>query len=156
MVTVRPAVSADARLLFEWRNDPATRAASLTQDEIGWPEHVAWFERSLESSTRCILLAVEDDRSVGMVRFDISPDDGSAEVSINLAPEVRGTGRSRAILDAGIAAFVEEHDVTVLTAQIRAANVASARLFVSTGFTPLTGDVDDEVDTYRRELDLKP
>jgi RimJ/RimL family protein N-acetyltransferase len=135
VITIRPAESSDARSLFDWRNDPLTRAASAGTAEVAWDEHEAWLTRVLSSGRQRIYIAMQDDGApVGMVRFD-GRDDGSAEVSINLDPARRGRGLGLAVLQAAIDAFDGERDVpAVLHAVIRPANAASIRLFEAVGF----------------------
>ena len=64
-VTIRPARDDDVRLLFEWRNDPVTRAGSFSDGEVPWEDHVAWFKASLDNPSRHIFMALEEERPVG-------------------------------------------------------------------------------------------
>ena len=150
MISVRPAVPADARDLFEWRNDSATRSASLDREAVRWEDHLSWFERSLASASRRIFLAEDDGVAIGMVRFDNDDATGTIEVSINLAPAVRGTGRSGAVLAAGIAALTATRPQAVLTARIRDDNLPSIRLFAAAGFHLREASVDG-VGSYVRD-----
>jgi len=45
-VTLRTASLADCELVFDWANDPVTRAMSFNQAQITRAEHVAWFAAS--------------------------------------------------------------------------------------------------------------
>jgi RimJ/RimL family protein N-acetyltransferase len=150
MLTFRPAVSSDAGDLFTWRNDPDSRAASLSQDVVSRDGHDRWFASSLESTTRWIYLAVDEESgsSVGVCRFDLAEQDATAEVSINLNPNWRGRGLSGTVLTGGIAAFRAASALAVpLTATIRSSNAASARIFTAAGFVPVGADGD--IDYYR-------
>lgn len=133
-VRVRRATEKDAVALLEWRNDPVTRAMSLNRDPVPLAQHLAWYRAALADPRRIILVAEEGGVPVGMCRFDVDEDAG-AEVSINLAPEQRGRGRGRAVLDAGLRALAAARpDVRSVIAVIRPENVASVRLFTAAGF----------------------
>lgn len=148
---VRGATMADAELLRAWRNDVVTRSMSLQTGEVGLEDHLTWLARSLSASDRVILVA-EDTATgvaVGMCRFDLD-DSRSAEVSVNVAPDQRGRGMGRALVEAGIAAFTADRpDVVVLTAVIRAENAASIRLFEALGFR--RADDSDGLRRYVRD-----
>lgn len=87
---IRDASLDDARLLFEWRNDPATRAASHNSDEVIFSDHVLWLEKSISNPNRIICIAEDNGVSVGTVRADYI--DGFFELSWTTAPDHRGCG----------------------------------------------------------------
>lgn len=131
-ISLRPATAADARIVWEWRNDPASRAASRTTAAIAWEDHAAWFPEAL--TTRRMLIGEQDGAPVGLVRFD--PDGaGGHWVSINLAPQARGRGVGRRLLAAAVATVAGP-----LHAEIRAGNLASERIFQACGFRPAGRD----------------
>ncbi len=132
---IRPATTADSALLFEWRNDALTRAMSVSTDPVAWETHAAWFARSLADPNRRIYLVclVDGDVPAGMCRFDRDADAGSAEVSINLAPMLRGRGLAVPLLRCAIGTFLADGDCR-LTATIRHDNVASRKCFEAVGF----------------------
>lgn len=144
-VSVRAATAADSPLLLAWRNDPVTRAASVSAGEVSAAEHEAWFARVLASQVHRLYLAERGKGSdpVGMVRFDLDPDAAAAEVSINLNPAFRGQGLGLPVLRAAIDAFDAATGGDVrLDAVIRPSNTASIRLFIAAGFAPAGGDED--------------
>lgn len=91
MITFRNATINDARLLFVWRNDPITRLSSHNSDEIFFDSHVSWLNATLANPMRQLFIAEEDGKPVGTVRVD-REQDGSAELSWTVAPEARGRG----------------------------------------------------------------
>lgn len=145
-ILVRPAVSGDALDLFTWRNDPATRAASVSQGTVTWAAHRAWLQRALGDPRRMIYIAQLADaggmvQSVGMCRFDLPDSAVTAEVSINLNPAYRGRGLAAEVLDAAIGRFYEDAEASVpLIATIRNGNNASARVFEKNGFVKISAD----------------
>lgn len=148
IVLVRAATTGDSEDLFAWRNDEATRAASISQEPVAREMHDEWFRRSLESSKRVLYIVMVEHvpghrASAGMCRFDLSDDARSAEVSINLNPAYRGRRISGPALRAAMTAFREEHGFSgSLRATIRQNNRASAKIFLASGFS--TVDSDEE------------
>jgi spore coat polysaccharide biosynthesis predicted glycosyltransferase SpsG/RimJ/RimL family protein N-acetyltransferase len=133
-LAVRSATPADARLLLDWRNDPATRGASRTTGEISWEDHSAWLEQVLADPGRQLLVVSEADRPIASVRWD-SAGDGSREVSIVLAPAARGRGLAAPVLTAAEAAVAGPLPV-LLTAAVHRDNPPSLRLFARCGYLP--------------------
>jgi RimJ/RimL family protein N-acetyltransferase len=139
-LTARLAGMDDARLLWEWRNDPATRAGSRSSAEVTWDEHVGWLTASLARSDRVLLVVEHALVPVGTVRWDLEGK-GEWEVSITLAPERRGQSMARPLLRAGEAALSEVKSssgtgVTAYLAVVHVDNPASVRLFESSAYVP--------------------
>ncbi len=68
LLSLRRATRDDARLLWEWANDPGTRAQSFVQDAIPWDRHVAWLDERVSDPDVAIYLAADDGGLVGQVR----------------------------------------------------------------------------------------
>jgi spore coat polysaccharide biosynthesis predicted glycosyltransferase SpsG/RimJ/RimL family protein N-acetyltransferase len=146
-LAARPATMHDARLLWQWRNDPVTRAASLSSEEVSWDDHLGWLAESLTRTDR-MLLVVEDPvssgGSVGTVRWDLrllSQGVREWEVSITVAPERRGRSLARPLLRAGEVMLAEAArssatGVTAYLAVVHIENGASLRLFETSGYVP--------------------
>lgn len=145
---LRPAAMDDAKRLFDWRNDPDTRAVSLSSDELVWEEHLVWLERSLARTDRLLFIgeAVRTDEPIGVVRFDAAEDgmgDGAWEVGITVAPAFRGRGWSRKLLAAGLDHLGPQR----FRARVLKGNGRSRSLFEGLGFRP-AGEADGVLD-YR-------
>jgi RimJ/RimL family protein N-acetyltransferase len=139
-VTTRPATPADSEALLTWRNDPDTRANSVSSDPVEPEAHADWLARVLNDPDRVLVIG-EDAAGVaiGMVRFDLSS--GCAETSINLAPTARGQALSAPLLRAA------EHWITgratVLLAAIKPTNRPSIRAFERAGYRPVASGSAD-------------
>lgn len=144
-LTLRPASMADARRLFDWRNDPVTRAMAITTDPVPWDGHVRWLTATLDRADRQLLIGEGPQGPVGTVRFDMGDD---IVVSITLAPDQRGRGLALPLLTAAIARLSPPAN---LLAQVKPDNPASRRLFERAGFDE-TG-TEAGLLTYRRRLD---
>lgn len=116
-----------------WRNDADSIAVSKTPKPVEEADHRQWFQRAIDDPNRLILIAVDGDRKIGMVRFDRC--EASWLVSINLAPSERDKGYGRAVLAAGIAHHRAMVGPSQLSAEIKQDNVKSLRLFESLGFS---------------------
>jgi RimJ/RimL family protein N-acetyltransferase len=135
-LTLRPALPADCWLLWEWANDPVTRAASFETRAIGTTEHTAWYTRKLaDPGCRLYIAADADGVPIGQVRFDARCD-GGAEVSISIAPGMRGRGHGASVLAMACHAYLETADAAELVAYIRPENDRSVRIFTRVGFVP--------------------
>ncbi|WP_254409655.1 GNAT family N-acetyltransferase [Streptomyces sp. AC495_CC817] len=149
---MRAASPDDAEMLLTWRNDPATRSASLQSEEVPLAVHLRWLEGVLSDQSRTLLVGELDGEPVGTVRFDaqdVSAQD--AEVSITVAPAHRGRGLSRPLLDAGIRAYTVGAPAVRILARIRTENAASRSLFRGAGFTEVSR-VDDVLLLEREPL----
>jgi RimJ/RimL family protein N-acetyltransferase len=87
---LRRATGADALKLWQWRNEPATRAASFASDPIAY-DHVKWLETKLRDRDVFVLIAIgEGETAIGYVRLDVRGD--AAEVNLSLDRAHRGGG----------------------------------------------------------------
>ncbi len=135
---IRHAVVADARMLWKWRNEPDVRAASLDSGPIGFDSHLKWFEAALDDPSREILIAVQNRRPIGMVRFDV--DDDIATINILLDPKDRSRGFAKQVLAKSIAKM--SNSSSRVRATVKADNAASLALFRSLGFDSVrSGDL---------------
>jgi len=131
-ITLRPAGSADCRIVFRWANDPETRAASFHTQTIAFDEHETWFDAAI--APRDSLFIIEAGHEpVGVARIEAADGD-IAEVSINLAPTARGQGLAHTVLNA-LVPLASARGFRKLLARVRADNLRSQRAFEKSGFT---------------------
>lgn len=83
---IRPATKADAALLFEWRNEPSTRAMFKSKEPVVWEDHSAWLDRRLAMDEPNLFLFELDGKPVGTFRID------AGDLSYTVAPECRKRG----------------------------------------------------------------
>lgn len=123
-IELRKATFADAATLLRWRNDPVTRAMSLSNETVRQGDHLAWLSRVLADSRRQLLVGVYDGYPIGTARIDRG---GETEISWTIAPEWRGCGFCSAL----IAAAVPDGHVV---ARIKVGNIASQHAAARNGF----------------------
>ncbi|MEB3244659.1 MAG: GNAT family N-acetyltransferase [Vampirovibrionales bacterium] len=104
MLMFRTASVADARLLYDWRNDPQTRQNSLETSAVSWEEHLGWLTRKLAEPAYLMHIAQccqPDGRLVPAVflRLALMADDQGGPygyLSYTVNPELRGQGLGKA------------------------------------------------------------
>ena len=132
-VTLREATPDDAVLLFEWRNDAATRENSFNRDEIDLESHRRWFAQKLAARDRTrIWLMMNGGVPVGQVRYERQGD--CAEISVSIDPAHRGEGLGTAILRASAPRACRELDVREVRGLVKLTNVGSLVAFERAGF----------------------
>ena len=132
----------DAKLLYDWRMDPAARQNSFHHEEFSFDEHLEWYHRMMDDENRVLYIMMLKDEGddqtgipVGQIRFDFSKDKTEAEISYSIAPEYRGRGFGRAILALGEETIREQYpSVQALTGEVLSSNKPSAALFMKLGY----------------------
>lgn len=148
MFDLRPATMADADQLFEWANDPVTRANSRSTAAISRYEHQRWMDLNVAHGypTHLVMIAENDYGPVGVVRFDADKFDILAfHVSLTVAPAERAKGHGFAMLQHACQIMQD----STLLAEIRSSNVASQQIFTKCGFESY--DHRHGLILYRRE-----
>lgn len=141
-VRLRPAVAADARLLFEWVNRPDSVAGKLeTVEPISWERHQAWFVKRLAADGCVIWIAEREDTPVGQVRAE-RRDDGRLHIDIYVTAPARRGGVGAAMLNGLTNACAARWPGTPLVARVRSGNAPSRRLFEKTGFRLIESAAD--------------
>jgi spore coat polysaccharide biosynthesis predicted glycosyltransferase SpsG/RimJ/RimL family protein N-acetyltransferase len=140
-LVLRPATKDDARLLWEWANDPATREASFGRGEIPWTSHLSWLDRQLASDGVLLLIAALSDGTLaGTIRFDTSDEWKTAHLSYSIAPKMRGHGLSRPLLVAGTRWMRIARGRAQVHAEVLSTNAASIKAFRGLAWTESVGD----------------
>lgn len=134
-ITLRPVSPAEARLLWRWANDPATRRWSYTRGRISWKSHREWLERKLAAPEKARLYIGRDARGrpAGQVRFEMKRA-GTAMVSISVDSRFRGQGMGTVLLRAGCLRAAKDLGVRRIVAHVMRANLASRKAFLKAGF----------------------
>ena len=135
----------DCQEVFEWRNDRITRLMSSTSEVVLWDDHLRWYECSLTSENRLLLICEAKDKvntcKLGIVRFDFVEDGRMSEISINLSPSVRGKGYGKECLKKAIFYMTDEWPMcNLISAKVKKINETSKRVFEQVGFSVVAED----------------
>ena len=125
---LRDATLDDAKVLFEWANDPLVREASLDTTPIKWADHITWLQNKLDDQSALLLVA----DNVGYVRFQ--REGNVVVVSISVASQSRGKGLGKQLLHTGMEHAANKWKFKEFHAVIKDFNQASIRLFESSGY----------------------
>jgi UDP-2,4-diacetamido-2,4,6-trideoxy-beta-L-altropyranose hydrolase len=148
---VRLALQEDCHNLYKWRNDKYSLRMFRNSKPVSIEEHERWFSRIILNKTDKYLFICLNQKSekIGVVRFDVKNIE--AEISINIAPEMRGKGLGKDCLKE-TCIYAKKHvpNVKVLFAKIKILNKASQTTFLSAGFNFIK-EVDGYL-TYRKQF----
>jgi len=133
VIRLRSATVTDTRLLFDWSNDPITRAASFSGAPIHWENHEPWMISRLGKSDPFWIAEEGHGVALAVIRFDLGQNQ-TASISFNLSPNRRGAGLSSLILERACLRFREIHPHVPIHAWIKPNNEASLRCFKKAGF----------------------
>lgn len=132
-IVLRAANENDSEQLLRWRNDPLTRANSVSTHEITAEEHERWLREVLLH--KGLSIAYVNDEPVGTVRFDARAD--GYDISFAVAPEHRGHGYGSAILEQALLGIHGR-----VTARVKLSNLPSQHIFRKLGFRQV-GEKDE-------------
>lgn len=132
-IVFRPAIKEDCSLIFQWANDPETRAASFSQEPISLEEHIQWYKNKLLDANCIFLIALDNEnRPIGQVRFDLDSTEAVMNVSMDAGNRGKGLGKL-VILKAADELFGRK-DVSRINAFIKPNNMKSTKSFEFAGF----------------------
>jgi len=136
---VRTAQLEDAIDVLRWRNDRLVCAMSRETQPINEKIHKAWYSRAIDDPSRLLLIGVHGGQKIGMIRFD-HRQASSWEVSIMVAPEARGQGMGRHLLQMALERLRAVCAPSCVLATIRLDNQPSLGLFHALGFKQESDD----------------
>jgi pseudaminic acid synthase len=148
--SLRPVTLDDARLLFDWKNDPAVKRSAIVRKEITWEEHVAWLNARLKDAGTVFYIIENDGQPWGQIRFDIRGNEATVSISLDKAHRSRGIGQ--AVLKAVCPTVMTDHLLSVVRAEISRDNTASLTSFFKAGFVLGKAEVIKGVPCFVCEL----
>lgn len=170
---LRRATPEDARILFDWRNDPVVRANSFHHETIEYEQHEQWYAKLLQDPSRvqyilmvknsagsksgevlpCTLDQSRGDMKgyipAGQIRLNI--EDGEAEIGYSIDTAFRGRGLGSRIIALAEEKIREEGlPIRTLVARVLPDNTASHKVFRGNGFK--VSEETTEYTEYRKEM----
>ena len=135
-ISLRAATAGDAKMIFEWRNDPVIVGLGSSQREVTWAEHQEWFSQSITSGKRRIFIVQNDGVPIGQVRFDLL-EKSECVISVYLASEFTGHGWGIEAIRNGCELIFEEWPIHAVVALVRAENEVGQSAFRRAGFVEI-------------------
>ena len=129
MLSLRQATISDAKRLFDWRTDPATRLASHVDAEFEFASHLSWLKETLENPARILFIAEENGCPVGTVRVDYEFNDG-VQLSWTIGPEFRGRKIAAHMVQLVTKSLPWSH---YIRAEVKIGNEASIKVALAVG-----------------------
>jgi RimJ/RimL family protein N-acetyltransferase len=130
---VRRASKEDTELLWQWANDPQTRASAFNTDPIPWETHHRWFDgRILSADCAIWILTSGQGVPLGQIRYDRIGD--GAEVDISIAPEHRGKGLAIPLIQMTLPLVRNVWSPNYVEAHVKETNTPSQKSFRRAGF----------------------
>lgn len=126
---LRHAILEDAKLVFDWANDPITRDNSLNPSKIDWNGHLAWFTEKIDSDGYVMLVFEMKGKPVGIVRFDSKTN----IISISVDKAHRGKGIGKEMLGSACEEIERIYSCEIL-ADVREDNKGSQAIFEQNDF----------------------
>ncbi|MBQ9871119.1 MAG: GNAT family N-acetyltransferase [Eubacterium sp.] len=133
MVFLRRVQMEDMDLIYEWANDPVTRANSFQKETIPYEVHQQWFQGVMRDPEVILYILMDEQIPVGQIRIRVEGDTG--EISYSIAPEHRGKGYGRKLLSLAEESIRRDAaSVKKLIARVKPENAVSGYLFETEGF----------------------
>lgn len=133
VLSVRRVNANDVKLIYEWNNDPVTRANSYNQNAILFEEHQKWFLNKIVDEGSVFLMLEYNNIPAGCVRIDNKSEENV--IGITVAPEFRGKKLATPMLIAATKEYFKIFPNRIITAYIKKTNEASLKSFIGAGFT---------------------
>ncbi|MDZ4816264.1 MAG: GNAT family N-acetyltransferase [Verrucomicrobiota bacterium] len=127
----RPALASDARKVWQWRNESATREASLSTCEVPWEIHEVWYAKKIQDA-ETVFLIIRSEEDCGYVRLDLTGHEG--EISVALDPAQRGKGCGTRVIRDVSNLFTRQGMLKMVHAHVKPGNLASLKAFQQAGY----------------------
>ena len=134
MFDLRNVTKNDAKLLFNWANEPIARANALNPKIILWDEHIAWLTRKLaDESVYMYVFVDEQQNNIGVIRFEKNIE--GFVISYSIDKEYRGKGLGTVILEKGMEKLCQIVENPIFIGYVKKGNIASEKIFDRLGFS---------------------
>jgi UDP-2,4-diacetamido-2,4,6-trideoxy-beta-L-altropyranose hydrolase len=140
-LSLRPATRDDARMIFEWRNDPWIVERGSSNRAVTWDEHEAWFGQALANADMKIFVAEHEGKPIGQVRFQRS-NANEAVIAVYLLRDHVGQGLGVEAIRDGSRAILNAWPVQRVHARVLNSNAQSVRAFEKAGFVKRSAEGD--------------
>ncbi len=150
--SIRKLEERDKELVFEWENDPVTRANSFNSEPFQFNQHSIWFDSKLKDETAHYFVCKVGLKEVGLVRFDFDESKNTFIIGITVAPKYRGRKLAAPFLKKACNYFLSICNGQI-TAYIKEENIASIKAFERAGFKFKSNETVQGVKSLRYEYE---
>lgn len=145
-LSFRKVRSEDARLLFDWANDPEVRKFSFNPEPIPFQTHLNWLTNKLQNPNALLLLAEIKGQPAALLRFDV--ENNLALISYQIGADFRGKGLGHRVLQVGLRELKKHFPaVDQAIGYVQPVNVPSVRAFEKAAFENL--GLDEKYQAYK-------
>ena len=146
MILLRNTGKRDCELIWRWANDTEVRKNAIASDQIGWEDHLNWYNNKL-SDPRCIhfIATTGQEDLLGQIRFDISND--QAEIDVSIDKDRRSKGYGARLIKAGVDSIVNRAPVRKVFSRVKMKNTPSINAFIKAGF-----QIEEEIKINEEKL----
>jgi ribosomal protein S18 acetylase RimI-like enzyme len=132
-VQLRKATIEDCKNIYDWRNHQQTRKYSGNSEIIPYETHQAWYQTAIIDEKKIFLIARDNDKEIGVLRYDFMSD--TILISIYLNPQYNGYGYGKKLLESG-EVYLKTNKICFKTmvAEVLNDNTPSHKLFKKCGF----------------------
>ena len=153
--TLRPVRPDDAQLLFDWRDQPRIRNASLDPSPLDWTKHLAFVDRITTGKIPGLwFIYAEDEAPLGHVNAR-DQGDGSWLWSFYIGAPDAPAGAGTRMLTAFLRHMLRSTTFTEIHAQVVGSNAKSARIHTTLGFTCVSPANSDTLDFRLKRRDVE-
>lgn len=151
-LSLRIAVKQDAKLIFEWRNDPWIIQKGSLNKTVTWEEHENWFLSLIDDPLRHMFIIEVDGKPAGQVRFMSMDHKSMAEISIYLMQDFINKGLGVRALKEACEQITSYLNINHAIAYILEKNQQSKKAFLKAGFKSLDHFKNIDVPTLENHL----
>jgi UDP-2,4-diacetamido-2,4,6-trideoxy-beta-L-altropyranose hydrolase len=139
-VALRRVQDRDCEILWQWANEPRTRAVSFSSTPIPWEDHRRWFAEKL-CSEKCLFYIATNQYGVplGQARFDL--EQSGPVISVSLDHDFRSLGLGSELIRVASEQAMKERDLGRIDAFIKKDNLLSLRAFSKAGYKNVTEEM---------------
>ena len=106
---------------------------SSSSEKIKFESHLYWFKNIMNDKNQFVYIGIEEEKRIGICRFNLDQKNKIAEVFINLNPKMRGKNYGFQVLRLSREKFFEKQKIDLI-AKIKETNEPSKKLFSKAGF----------------------
>lgn len=137
----------DVMLYFQWANDEWVRKYSYDHGKISFENHIAWFQKKLESGKSFFYLFIKDGEFSGQVRIERNEDETIIGVSVDFI--FRGLKLASKMVEQACSDFERKYPCETIVAYIKKDNFASLNSFIKADFIKKDEVIIKEQESYR-------